>query len=67
MTESDERRELRERQEALHRRTVELQRETESLTGRKGLDAIRTHQERLKLHEKDLRVFDQNLGDARHP
>jgi hypothetical protein len=63
MDERDERKELRERQEVLHRRTVELQRETEQLRGSKDLGAIRTHQQKLKHYEEDLKIFDQNRGE----
>jgi len=62
MSESDEREELRTRQAALHRRTGELQRETERLRGSNDLGAIRAHQQRLQEHEQDLRAFDETLG-----
>ena len=62
MSESDEREELRTRQATLHRRTAELQLETERLHGSRDLSAIRAHQQRLKEHEQDLKAFDETLG-----
>ena len=62
MTESEERRELRDRRDVLTRRAAELEREIQRLHGTNDRRALRALQEQLKQHEEDLKVFDEHLA-----